>query len=598
MQSQKYNVNQYQISNFLNMVEMGQIEIPEIQRPFVWETSRIRDLLDSIYNGYPIGYIVAWKNPDVRLRSGAVSSGKTILIDGQQRIMSLRAALLGHEIVDKKYKKIKVKIAYHPLLERFETLTPAIEKDKSWIPDIAKVMDPNNNLFELIDAYCKENNETHKQEIQRNVQKLLDIKNKQIGYIELDESLDIETVTEIFIRINSKGVVLSSADFAMSKVAAHGDYGVNLRKLIDYFCHMAKEPKFYEFVKNNDIEFAKYKDYFTRIAWLKDETEDLYDPSYIDVLRTVTLKNFGRGRVSDLVSLLSGRDFQTRQYKQSIVSRSYNLLEKGVYDYVNKTHFKRFLMIIKSAGYVSRNLITAQNALNFSYAVYLKMREMDEPNAKIEKVVRRWFVMSMLTSRHSGSFESRFESDMKNIRKHGALKCLKDIEEGELTDAYWAIRLPQELDKYGTRNPFINTYFAAQIKSNDKGLLSKDITVRSLIETRGDIHHIFPKNLLTKNGYDKYACNQVANFAITQSEINVTISDNEPAKYMQEILKQSKKGGLKYGLINDENILKRNLRQNCIPKEIFEYKPKDYDIFLEARRKLMATKIKKYYQSL
>jgi hypothetical protein len=598
MQSQKYNVNQFQISNFLNMVEMGQIEIPEIQRPFVWETTRIRDLLDSIYNGYPIGYIIAWKNPTVRLRNGSLSNGKTILIDGQQRITALRASLLGQQIVDKNYKKFKVRIAFNPLTEKFETLTPAIEKDRTWIPDISVIMNSATNLFELIDKYCNDNSDVDKQLIQQNIQKLLDVKNKQLGYIELDETLDIETVTEIFIRINSKGVVLSSADFAMSKVAAHGDFGVNLRKFIDYFCHLAKEPKFYEDIKANDEEFIRYKDYFSQIEWLKNETEDLYDPSYIDILRTVTIKEFERGRVADLVSLLSGRDFETRQFKQSIVDKSYKKLEKGVYDFTNQTHFNRFMMIIKSAGYINRNLITSQNALNFAYAVYLKMREMEEPNAVIEKVVKRWFVMSMLTSRHSGSFESQFETDIRSIKKHGGAKYLKDIEEGTLTDAYWSVRLPQELDKYGARNPFINTYFTSQIKANDKGFLSKDITVKTLIENRGDIHHIFPKDLLIKRGYDKYAYNRAANFVITQSEINITISNKEPSKYMAEIQQQIKNSTGKYGLIVDEQTLKKNLKQNCIPTDIFNYKVTDFDEFLEARRKLMAAKIKKYYQSL
>ena len=79
---QKYSVNQYLISNILALVQMKSIAIPEIQRPFVWDTTKIRDLIDSLYQGYPIGYIIAWKNPDVRLKDGTVSSGKTVLIDG------------------------------------------------------------------------------------------------------------------------------------------------------------------------------------------------------------------------------------------------------------------------------------------------------------------------------------------------------------------------------------------------------------------------------------------------------------------------------------------------------------------------------------
>ena len=102
---QKYTVNQFLISNILSWVQERAIAIPEIQRPFVWSTTKVRDLMDSLYQGYPIGYIISWKNPDVRLKDGAISFGKKVLIDGQQRITALRAAVLGERIVDRDYKE-------------------------------------------------------------------------------------------------------------------------------------------------------------------------------------------------------------------------------------------------------------------------------------------------------------------------------------------------------------------------------------------------------------------------------------------------------------------------------------------------------------
>lgn len=104
---QKYSVNQYLVSNLLNWVQSKEIAIPEIQRPFVWNSTNVRDLMDSLYRGYPIGYIIAWKNPDVRLKDGSISNGKKILIDGQQRITALRAAILGESIINKDYKEEK-----------------------------------------------------------------------------------------------------------------------------------------------------------------------------------------------------------------------------------------------------------------------------------------------------------------------------------------------------------------------------------------------------------------------------------------------------------------------------------------------------------
>ena len=87
--TQKYAVNQYLIESVLSKVREGEIAIPEIQRPFVWDSSQVRDLLDSLYQGFPVGYLIGWKNPDVRLKDGSTASGKMILIDGQQRVTAL-----------------------------------------------------------------------------------------------------------------------------------------------------------------------------------------------------------------------------------------------------------------------------------------------------------------------------------------------------------------------------------------------------------------------------------------------------------------------------------------------------------------------------
>jgi len=130
MNEQKYSVNQHLIESVITWVKDGDIAIPEIQRPFVWDSSKVRDLMDSLYQGYPIGYIIAWRNPNVRLKDGRLSEGKRVLIDGQQRVTALTAAVLGQQVVNKEYKKITIRIAFNPVDEKFEVLNPAIEKDK------------------------------------------------------------------------------------------------------------------------------------------------------------------------------------------------------------------------------------------------------------------------------------------------------------------------------------------------------------------------------------------------------------------------------------------------------------------------------------
>ena len=374
---QKYTVNQYFVSNILNWVQEKEIAIPEIQRPFVWDSTKVRDLMDSLYRGFPIGYIIAWKNPDVRLKDGSISNGKKVLIDGQQRITALRAAVLGQNIVNTDYKEERINIAFHPITEEFATLTPAIAKDKAWIQDISKLMTKDGGLFEDVTNYCEKNSEVDRRLIEKNIEKLLQIKSKQVGFIELDSGLDIEAVTEIFIRINSKGVVLSQADFAMSKIASYDtedNFGVNLRKCIDYFCHLSREPQFFKHISENDVEF-KNTMYLSKIAWLKDENDDLYDPDYSDVLRVSFTKQFERGKMADLVALLSGRNFETRSFEQNIMDESFQKLRDSILEFVSETNFKRFVMIIKSCGFASSDLINSQNALNFAYILFLKLRE-------------------------------------------------------------------------------------------------------------------------------------------------------------------------------------------------------------------------------
>ena len=124
--SNKYEVNNSSVESILAWIKQGEIAIPEIQRPFVWDATKVRDLIDSLYKGYPVGYIITWKSPDVKLKDGTASEGKQVLIDGQQRITALTASLLGKEVLDSDYKKKRIKIAFNLQTEEFQTSNPAI----------------------------------------------------------------------------------------------------------------------------------------------------------------------------------------------------------------------------------------------------------------------------------------------------------------------------------------------------------------------------------------------------------------------------------------------------------------------------------------
>jgi hypothetical protein len=598
MDIQKYSVNQHLIETVLAWVKSGEIAIPEIQRPFVWDSSKVRDLMDSLYQGYPIGYIITWLNPNVRLKDGSIATGKKVLIDGQQRVTALTAAILGNYVVNKDYQRIKIKIAFHPISERFEVQTPVIVKDKSWISDISEILNGNTNAFSYINSYLSSNPDLDNEKVVQSISKLFNLTKKQIGLIDLAADLDIETVTEIFIRINNQGVVLSQADFAMSKIASNDIYGgQDLRKAIDYFSHLAVAPEFYQFIADNDKDFSK-TEYFQKMSWLKNENEDLYDPHYTDVLRVAFTSEFNRGKLSDLVSLLSGRNFETRSYEDTIAEESFAKLSKGIMNFMNETNFKRFLMIIKSAGFVNPKMIRSQNVINFAYIVYLKLRSQGENQANIESYVRRWFVFSMLTGRYSASPESMFDFDIKQIQSRSFSEYLKEKEDADLSDAFWNASLVQSLNSSVSSSPYFNVYLASQVKANDKGFLSKDITVGDLILFRGDIHHIFPKNYLKKEGFERGKYNQIANYVFMQQEVNIQIGDKSPEVYFDKVLNQCNDKELIYGGINDMSELHNNLKSNCIPESIFTMNITNYEEFLIARRKLMAEKIKNYYHSL
>lgn len=594
----KYSVNNHSVDNIISWISSGEIAIPEMQRPFVWETSKVRDLMDSLYKGYPVGYLIIWKNPDVKLKDGTLSSGKKIVIDGQQRITALTAAIAGKDVVDQQYKKVRIKISFNPIDEKFEVFNPAIEKDSKYINDISEVFKPDFNSFNFAVKYGELNN-VNPADVSNTITKLTAIKNNSIGVIDLDSDLDIETVTDIFIRINSKGTVLSQADFAMSKISSNEKYGGDvIRKTIDYFCHLNQRPMDLEAIKENDKEFAKL-DEFNKIKWIANNADDIYSPAYTDILRVAFTSQFYRGKLSDLVNLLSGRNFETRDYEEEIAEESYRKLNEGVLKFVNKTNYDRYMMILNSAGIIDSSLIRSDNALNFGYALFILLRDKGIDSNKIETIVRKWLVLSVLTGRYSGSPESMFDYDIKRFNLNDPDEYLKSVELGQLSDAYWDHILPERLNTSVSSSPYFKLYLMAQVHSHDKGFLSKDISIEALIANRGDIHHLFPKKYLQNNGHNlRNDYNQIANYVMTQSEINIRIKDDAPNVYMKKVLDQIDNQNPYIGAITTKEGLEESFKQNCIPEEFVNYTVDYYFDFLHKRRYLMAQKIKDYYFSL
>uniref|UniRef100_UPI0031F7B196 hypothetical protein n=1 Tax=Natronospira elongata TaxID=3110268 RepID=UPI0031F7B196 len=406
-------------------------------------------------------------------------------------------------------------------------------------------------------------------------------------------------MAEIFVRINAKGVPLSSADFVMSKIATYGDEGRNLRKLIDYFCHLGIAGHAFEDIQKNDKEFAA-TDHIKKIEWLSKQSDELFQPEYTDVIRVAGLVGFSRGKAGAIVSELSGLDPETRRIDESRIPGAYERFGNALDELVRKTHVERFVMMLKSVGFIDASMIGSKNALNFAYALYLRLRQNpDMSEGERTKIVKRWFVLSLLTGRATGSFESTWETDLRRIKEQGAEEYLRVLEESELGDGYWNVALPQELNTPSKRSPVFQIYLAARVSKGGRGFLSKSTGVAHMIEGHGDLHHIVPKNHLIKNGFPKQGdYNQVANFALTETPINIRIKDCPPKEYMAWMSEQISTGVMQLGEITDEADLENNLRENAIPGFISDVTADNYLEFLEARRHLMAEMIREYYEAL
>lgn len=603
MQGEKFTLMQYNISAILGFIEAGDFVIPEIQRPFVWKRAQVRDLIDSLYNGYPTGYIITWKNPDVHTKDGSVANGKRVLIDGQQRITALMAAVSGLEVLDEDFNKDRIKIAFNPLAKDSDKMFAVQDashlKDKKWIPDIAEVFKNEFDPFDFAIKYCENNSDVKPNEINNAIMSLKGIANRQIGVIELDHTLDIDEVTEIFIRINSKGTALSQSDFVMSKMASDTIHGGNtIRKVVDYFCHLAVKPDFYpQMIKDEEFEKTEYA---AKIKWLARDNEDIYDPDYGDMLRVSFMYSFDRAKLADLVSLLSGRDFVTREFKDDIVEDSYYKLGEGIKVFINEYNFNQFVLAIKGAGYKSSKQLNSQMTLDFAYMLYLKLlKDTTIPRDQIKHHVQKWFVLSTLTGRYITSPESVMSRDIRLINEKGFINFFNEVEASVLSDTFWNITLPQNLETTSTNSPAFNTFLAAQVNLNCNSLFMHGTMISDLINISGDVHHIFPKAYLKKNGVDsKGRYNQVANFTYLDTQVNKAVKDDAPNIYFGKVIEQCENTSIAFGNIGDRDSLMRNLDENAIPQDVIGMTVDDYDAFLVERRKLMAKLVEKYYKGL
>ena len=416
MRADNYKITQYSVSSILGYVENSQIAIPEIQRPFVWKGEEVRALIDSLYEGYPIGYLIVWQNSQVRVRNFGKGGTKKILIDGQQRVTALMAALLGKEVLDEQYQSHRIRIAFNPLAgkgeERFAVCDTKHEEDSRWIPDISIFFRRDFSFRQFEKEYKEANPDEDFTPLEESVDTLKEIVKHQVGVIELSFLLDIDVVSEIFIRINLQGKPLNQEDFVMSKISVNEQYGGDyIRNCIDYFCHLLREPSFYQVLQQNETEFFN-SEYGKALTWCQNEEQSLYIPSYADVLKVVLISYFGKTRIGDLVHLLSGRDgekkiFSKKEISKKVSEEAFEKLGAGVKAFVCEENFQGFQKALKKAGYSCSRLLYSQSVLNYCYAMYLLMYRQGIGEKERESLLSKWITMAMITGHYQSGGEYR-----------------------------------------------------------------------------------------------------------------------------------------------------------------------------------------------
>ena len=596
MRADNYKITQYSVSSILGYVENSQIAIPEIQRPFVWKGEEVRALIDSLYEGYPIGYLIVWQNSQVRVRNFGKGGTKKILIDGQQRVTALMAALLGKEVLDEQYQSHRIRIAFNPLAgkgeERFAVCDTKHEEDSRWIPDISIFFRRDFSFRQFEKEYKEANPDEDFTPLEESVDTLKEIVKHQVGVIELSFLLDIDVVSEIFIRINLQGKPLNQEDFVMSKISVNEQYGGDyIRNCIDYFCHLLREPSFYQVLQQNETEFFN-SEYGKALTWCQNEEQSLYIPSYADVLKVVLISYFGKTRIGDLVHLLSGRDgekkiFSKKEISKKVSEEAFEKLGAGVKAFVCEENFQGFQKALKKAGYSCSRLLYSQSVLNYCYAMYLLMYRQGIGEKERESLLSKWITMAMITGHYQSGGESTVQKDYTNAQEEGFASYLAQIEELKLTDEFYNNILPEKFTSTTARTAPFLAYVATQCARGVHSLYS-DVTIEELYKNKTESYQILPKAYLAKCGYKtREIYGQVANLTYISKETKDIIRKKSPVDYKESLEKA----------IGIEKI-RTSLKENGLAETVFTANETDVIQILADRRRQMASEIRDFYKTL
>ena len=587
--AQVFKTTDYTITKLIDDIEIGDIALPDIQRPFVWykKISKVRDLFDSIYRGYPIGYLLFWESAN---RSDYKNIGfeekkrkipRFLIIDGQQRLTALFAVMKNQEVLTPDYERKNIKIAFKPLDSTFKVGDAATDRDPEYIADLSSLWSGEGD-FAIISSFIanlKEKREISKDEektISSNIQSLININKYPLTALEIAPNLEEEIVSDIFVRINSQGVSLTQADFILTLLSVYWEEG---RKEIEQFCIDSRK------IPEKETRFSPFN--------------YLIKPDPDDMLRVLVGLTFHRAKMKDVYSIIRGRDMETGEFSEELRTQQFDKLKLNLPTILDNTNWQGFLKVLIGGGYKDEELISSKSAVLYSYIIYLIGKQnFNTQNHELQRIIGRWFVMSSLTGRYSSSPETAFEKDLNRIKEFnpdGFISGLEKIIGENLTNDFWDITLVGQMETSSARSPEANAFYAALNKLGSPVLFSRKLVgdlydpSLKIKKKRLEKHHIFPRNyLISKYGFDKNKdkakINQIANLTFLEFEDNIEISDDKPSEYFAMVQKR-------FG----ESEINEMLNQHAIPENFHQL---EYDEFLQERRKLMTGIIKKAFNKI
>jgi hypothetical protein len=575
----------YDLSGLLHYIDIGDIGLPDIQRPFVWSNSKVRDLFDSMYRGFPVGYFLFWENAGSGGAKHIGTEGKQhttpsrLIVDGQQRLTSLYSVFRGRKVLDDDYKSRQIEIAFRPRDGKFEVADAAVRRDPEWIPNISDLWSSGKSSYQMVKGFLESLSkktaltDQDEETISHNLDRLFDLQKYPFTALEIAPSVDEEQVADIFVRINSEGVKLNQADFILTLLSVFWDTG---RHDLERFCRSARVPA------GPGADASPFNHFI--------------QPDPDQLLRVSVARGFNRGRLKSVYQVLRGKDLDTGEFSPQRREQQFELLKQAQSEVLNLTHWHQFLSALIGAGYRSSEMISSQNALLYAYAFYLIGRgRFNVPEHSLQKAIGRWFFFTSLTGRYTSSPETIMDGDLNKLRdlpdSQSFVGTLDGIIANELTNDFWSISLPAALDSSSARNPELFAYVAAQNRLNAPVLFSHKKVgelIDPALKTKKkalERHHLFPRAWLEREGVtDLKLINQMANFALLEWPENISISDDAPSKYVP--LLRERFAPASWSAMHE---------MHALPAE---WETKSYADFLAARRVLMADIIRRGFETL